>query len=120
MIDPKLFTVERLLATFLDDMHGNIDRWRKFATIETGYMPPNPRPETKPKCVVRYGASFLRYSAGPGMGCFWDIYGDDFLDAELAFRALLQAPVPPWVCKREEWERWCKEESDTKQPEAAK
>lgn len=116
MIDPKLFTVEKLLATFLDDVSGNVDRWRKFATIEPAYVPPHARPDTRPACVVRYGDSFLRYSKGPSMGCHWDVYGDDFLDAELAFRALLQAPVPPGLCKVEEWRRWRLEEDEATTP----
>lgn len=106
MIDPSLFTVERLLATMLDDESGNRDKWRKFAEIVPGYMPPFPRPETRPTLVVRYGTSMLRYSKGPRQGYFWDLYGDDFYTAELALMALLQAPVPPSRCKREEWERW--------------
>lgn len=107
MIDPKLFTVERLLNTAFDDSSGNRDRWRKFAEIVPGYTP---RPGAQPKVVVRYQESFLRYSKGPRQGFFWDTYGDDFLTAELALFALLQAPVPPFICKREQWDRWRKEE----------
>lgn len=110
MIDPKLFTVERLLAEMLDDGHGNRDRWRKFAEIVPGYMPPFPRNDTKPKVVVCYDKSFLRYSKGPQQGYSWDTYGDDFQTAELALLALMQAPVPPFVCRLEEWQRWRKEE----------
>lgn len=112
MIDPKLFTIERLLATLLnDDESGGPDRWRKFAEIVPDYMPPFPRPDTRPRVVVRYQENFLRYSKGPKQGFDWDVYGDDFLTTELALVALLQAPVPPWICKREEWERWYKEET---------
>lgn len=106
MIDPKLFTVERLLATFFDDIHGNVDKWRKHAEIVVGWMPPNPRADAKPKCVVRYQESFLRYSKGPRQGFSWDLYGDDLLTAELALVALLQAPPPPGIFKREEWLSW--------------
>jgi hypothetical protein len=110
MIDPRLFTVERLLATFLDHESGNRDKWRRFAEIVPGYIPPFPSPDTQPTLVIRYGESFLRYSKGPRQGFFWDMYGDDFYTAELALVALLQAPVPPFICKRSEWERWLQEE----------
>jgi hypothetical protein len=106
MINPSLFTVERLLAAFLYDSFGNRDRWRKFAEIVPDYLPPHARPDTKPRCVVRYGDSFLRYSKGPLQGFGWDTYGDDMQSTELALMALLQAPVPPSVCKQEEWTRW--------------
>lgn len=95
MIDPALFTVERLLATMLDDMHGNVDRWRKYAEIIPKYMPPYPSAETRPSCVVRWRDNYLRYSKGPRQGFSWDIYGDDMQTPELALLALLQAPVPP-------------------------
>ncbi len=73
MIDPSLFTVERLLATMLDDQHGNVDAWRKYAEIVPKYMPPYPGADTRPICVVKLGKSFLR---GHGH-YFWDMYGDD-------------------------------------------
>lgn len=100
MIDPTQFDGARLVATLLDDGLGNRDKWRKHATIEMDAI------LGLPATVVRYGKSFLRYSKGPRQGFFWDAYGDDFLSPELALLALLQAPVPPFICKREEWERW--------------
>lgn len=115
MIEPKLFTVERLLAMLLDDSHGNRDRWRKFAEIVPDYMPPFPTETTRPKCVVRYsrvGAedTFLRFSRGPAQGHFWDAYGEDYQTPELALQALLEAPVPPGICKVSEWESWNQQE----------
>lgn len=104
MIDPKLFTVERLLAEFLDDSHGNRDMWRQNATIVPDYVPPFPRNDKRPICVVRYGESFLRYSAGPQQGHFWDLYGSDYLTPELALIALLEAPIPPTLIKKEAWD----------------
>lgn len=101
MIDPSLFTVERLLATMLDDCHGNVDAWRKLAEIVPDYMPPYPSKDTRPTCVVRVGESFLCHSKGPRQHYFWDTYGDDMLRPELALMALLQAPVPPWLVNRE-------------------
>ena len=103
-IDPKLFTVESLIESFLDDGHGNYDMWRQMATIVPDYMPPYPREDTRPKCVVRYKDSFLRHSSGPRQGHFWDCYGDDYITPELAFMALLEAPVPPFIIKKEIWE----------------
>lgn len=102
MIDPSLFTVETLLHAFLDDAHGNVDAWRKYASIER-------RKVRETACfhdskevdgwVVRYGNSFLRYSCGPGGSLVWDCYGDNFMSPGLAFRRLLHAPVPPWICR---------------------
>jgi len=102
-IDPALFTVEGLLGDLLDDKHGNRDAWRKHATIEVGYMPPFPSPDTTPTCVVRFGKEFLRYSRGPRQGYFWDVVGDDFLRPSLALTALLQAPVPPSSLNEAVW-----------------
>ena len=115
MIDPKLFTVERLLEMFFDDQFGNRDKWRRFAEIVPDYMPPFPDADTKPACVVRYryrtadgtqNDAMLRHSSGPRQGHFWDIYGDDYRKPELALLALLQAPVPPMLLKSSEWRRW--------------
>lgn len=107
MIDPKLFTVESLLAELLDDMSGNRNQWMKHATIIPGYMPPHPHVTTRPSTVVLWecgvARAFLRYSKGPGSGYFWDIYGDDFLSPELALKALLEAPVPPQALRPEVW-----------------
>ncbi len=105
MIDPKLFTVERLLATLLDDCFGNVDAWRKHASIVVDWMPRFPQPDTKPICVVRIrgvrqdNESFLRYSKGPRQGFHWDVYPDHMLTPEVALVALLSAPVPPWLVK---------------------
>ena len=76
-------------------------RWRGKCEIIPQYMPPFPRPDTRPVLVVRHGNSFLRYSRGPRQGFFWDIYGDDLHTVGLALLALLEAPPPPgaepWV-----------------------
>src|ERR1700722_19365640 len=100
VIDPSLFTVERLLAVMFDDQHGNLNTWRKHAEIIPNYMPPFPREDTRPTCVVKLGKSFLRYSHGPRQGYFWDVYGDDMHSPEWALLALLQAPVHPFAIKR--------------------
>lgn len=102
MIDPGLFTVDGILRAFL----GEANRpWIAQAEIVPEYMPPHARPDTRPKCVVRYDftdprdgkkdACFLRYSKGPEQGHFWDVYGDDYMRPTLALRALLEAPAPP-------------------------
>lgn len=80
--------------------HNPLD-WRVRAEIIPNYIPPYPRPETKPRVVVKCGDSFLRYSAGPRQGFFWDVYGDDMMSVGLAFRALLEAPCPSnlWFVK---------------------
>lgn len=105
MIEPAIFTVEALLHAFLDDHHGNEDAWRQYASIErveqsfSGcHSPGEPRAKHS-GWVVRYGKSFLRYSCGPSGSVWWDCYGDDFLSPALAFRRLLDAPVPPSICQ---------------------
>lgn len=74
--------------------------WRYECEIIQSWMPPFPSPDTKPLImVVRYGTSFLRYSAGPLQGFFWDLYPDDMKTFALAYKAILEAPCPPhlWV-----------------------
>lgn len=100
MIDPKLFTVEGLLTAMLKESAFDDRNWRMFAEIIPDYMPPYPRPDTRPTCVVKMGGSFLRYSHGPVQGYFWDVYGDNFDKPEWALLALLHAPVPPFFMKR--------------------
>jgi hypothetical protein len=95
MIDRSLFSLDVLLDTLLDDMFGNLHPWRRHAEIVPRYMPPHATPDTRAKCVVRWGSEFLRYSAGPRQGYFWDMYGEDFHTPERALLALLSAPVPP-------------------------
>jgi hypothetical protein len=72
--------------------------WQWHCQIIEGYMPPFPNAETLPKCVIQYKykdrTCFLRYSAGPRQGYFWDVYGDDFQTAELALIALHNADCP--------------------------
>jgi hypothetical protein len=62
-------------------------------------MPPFPREDTRPTVVIRHNngteyPAFLRYSCGPKQGFFWDSYGDDMQEVELAIVALSQAPYP--------------------------
>ncbi len=73
--------------------------WHKNCEIIPDYMPKYPGKDTKPKVVIRYNdrtehPPYLRYSAGPMQGFFWDIYGDNFLEIELAVIALSKAPAP--------------------------
>jgi len=105
MIDPRLFTVERLLEALLYDCAGNVDAWRKHAEIVPDYMPPFPGPHTQPSVVVRFvipreDVWFLRHSAGPVQGHFWDIYGDDYGTSEYALLALCTAPPPACIVRR--------------------
>jgi hypothetical protein len=86
MIDVKLFKAEALVATLLD---ARDNKWRNDAEILQ---------EDRRGCqiwVVRVDRWYLRYSAGPKQGHFWDAYGEDYLSPELALLALVQAPVPP-------------------------
>lgn len=93
------FDVDRLVRELLGidwTMPGNA--WREDCEIIPAYMPPYPRADTQPKCVVRHvSGAFLRHSKGPRQGHGWDIYGDDYHNPELALIALSQAPPPPQV-----------------------
>lgn len=68
--------------------------WQARVEIIPDWMPNFPGPDTKPKLVVRYGESYLRYSAGPKQGFFWDIYPDAMHSEELAIIAVSGAPTP--------------------------
>lgn len=88
--------VERLVGYLLDQP------WHRKCEIVPDYMPPFPTKDTRPSVQVRYNDGseyppFLRYSHGPKQGFFWDIYGDDMQNAELALIALTQAPAPRYV-----------------------
>lgn len=83
----------KLMGLLLDEP------WHQDCEIIPDYMPPSPRPDTRPSVKVRFNNGtehppFLRYSKGPKQGYFWDIYGDDMHSMELAVFALSQAPAP--------------------------
>jgi hypothetical protein len=104
-VDPKLFSVESLLAAMFDDMAGNNNVWRKHAEIILGHRLLFPKSGDPPnKAVVKYGGSYLR--RGCGRSHFWDCYPDDFGTPEWALLALLDAPVPPFLLKKEAWKPW--------------
>jgi hypothetical protein len=74
--------------------------------VVVDYMPPYPRPDTKPTIVVRYDEWFLRRSRRSGQfmssentgvqnGLFWDAYGDAFDSVEEATAAMTAAPAVP-------------------------
>ena len=92
-IKPELFSVEGILPYLLDES------WHEECEIITDYMPRYPRPETRPTVVIRHNngtkwPAYLRYSKGPKQGFFWDTYGDDFHNPNLALIALSNAPTP--------------------------
>ena len=91
MIDAKLFTVERLLATLIDQRDYHDGGWRNDAEIITQMLPAY----GCSKVVVKCGDVYLRHSKGPRQGHSWDTYGDDYQTPELALIALLSAPPPP-------------------------
>lgn len=111
MITYDQFDLKELIDVMLDHHYGNRDIWRRQCEIIKDYMPPYPNGDTKPqKVVVQFENadghhSSLRYSKGPCQGFFWDIYGDDFHSPEIALMAILKAPVPPGVQKKEIWNR---------------
>jgi len=92
---PNLTPVDatKLMEYLLDEP------WHESCEIIPDYMPPHPRPETRPTVQVRYNDGtehppFLRYSKGPRQRYFWDIYGEDMQNVGLAIIALSQAPAP--------------------------
>ena len=92
-IKPELFSVEGILSYLLDEP------WHEECEIITDYMPPYPREDTRPTVQIRHNngtkyPAYLRYSKGPKQGFFWDIYGDDFHNPDLALIALSNAPTP--------------------------
>jgi len=79
--------------------------WRSLCKIDAAYVPPFADSKTSPRVIVRFNDSFLRYSAGPRQGYFWDVYGDDFLRVELALLSLAKAPPPPGIYNEDTRER---------------
>lgn len=84
---------ERLKSYLLDGP------WHSRCRIILNYMPPYPANDTKPTVQVEYDDGTdhkprLRYSQGPKQGFFWDVYGEDMQNEELAILALSQAPAP--------------------------
>ena len=70
-------------------------RWHRDCEIVPNYLPPFPRPDTRQRVIIRHrNGSYLRHSAGPRQGYFWDCYGDDMGTVELAVLALAEAPDP--------------------------
>ena len=95
-IDMALFSRDRLVALLL------AYDWQRACEIVPNYIPPHPRAGEQPRCVICWThpdgtKSYLRHSKGPLQGHGWDIYGDDYQNAELALLALSQAPPPPRV-----------------------
>lgn len=93
---PEQFDMDKLVRLLLTQ------HWMHECRIVVDYMPPNPRPETRPSCQVHVtndnGHEWrLRYSNGPLQGYFWDSYGEDFHSPELALIAISQSPAPPGV-----------------------
>lgn len=103
MIDQKLIDATKLVQYILDTRSGNHHAWWELVEIVPEYRPPHAAATDSPRCVVKYGQMFLRWSCGPIQGYFWDIYGDDFKHAEWALLGLMDAPVPPGLLKEEVW-----------------
>ncbi len=100
MIDPSMFSLERLVAELLYDAAGNVDAWRKYAEVIPAYVPPHVEDDVPPRCVVRCAGAFLCYSQGPAQGYYWDVGGDDMGTPERALLALCAAPPPPQLIRR--------------------
>lgn len=107
MIDTSKINGNKLIDIILDDACGNINKWWDLVEFVEGYMPPYPRPETRPtKLSIKCGNSYLRHL---GHGTYiWDgHYGEDseFDNHEFSLLCLMRAPVPPHLLKDEVWER---------------
>jgi len=81
-VDSRQINIERLLEYMLDQ------KWHKDCEIFADGR------EIKIKYTIDERTCFLRYSAGPKQGFFWDIYGENFQSFELAVIALSNAPLP--------------------------
>jgi hypothetical protein len=107
MIDRTLINPAKLLDAILDNCAGNINKWWDMVEIVLDYMPPYPRPDTKPTRVsLKCGENYLR-DLGWG-NLIWNThYGEssEFYTAERAILALMKAPVPPYLLKKECWEK---------------
>lgn len=88
-MDYRQIRFGRILDEYLD-----VECWRRNVEIVINYMPNHPDERTKPRVIIRYKTAYLRYSGGPGTGTFWDCYGDDFLNLDLAFFEALKAQGP--------------------------
>lgn len=71
------------------------DPWHLEVEVVEDYMPPYPRPETRPSIQVRWRGSFLRQGGSAFNPFFWDMYGKEFLTVQFAWLAVAQAPAPP-------------------------
>ena len=85
---------EEMKRLLWKDLH-----WTDRVEIIPHYMPPHPNKDTRPSVAIRYNSGsdhppFLRYSAGPLQGYFWDVYGEDFQSIPMAVIAISQAPPP--------------------------
>ena len=81
-------------------LHYLLDQpWHEKCEVIPNHVPRHAPEGAKPMVVVRYNDGtahppYLRYSAGPKQGFFWDVYGADFHNTELAVIALSHAPAP--------------------------
>lgn len=81
-MDSRQISIDKLLEYMLDQ------KWHKECEIFVDGQ------KIKIKHTNEDRTSFLRYSAGPKQGFFWDIYGENFQSFELAIIALSEAPLP--------------------------
>ena len=94
--DPAQFSLSKLLRLMLPQ------HWMHECEIVPAYMPPHPNKDTRPRCVVRYrrengNETFLRSGGEAWPVLFWDVYGDDFRQPEMALLAIARAPAPSHV-----------------------
>lgn len=79
-----------------------IHRWQRHCVISKTKLTGNGFGTIPLKLIVSYTSNdgtvnYLRYSTGPSTWFFWDVYGDDFLNPEIALLAISKCPPPPNV-----------------------
>jgi hypothetical protein len=102
MIDQSKIDGQKLISMMLDDTCGNYNAWWRLVEFVDNYTPrflPDGHEITK--VSIKCGESYLRRF---GRKYIWDFhYGKDseFGTHENALICLMDAPVPPWLLKRE-------------------
>lgn len=97
MIDSKIFSIERLVDCLIGYSFSSPENiWIKDCEILL---------DEKNNVIIKHksvnnSVRYLRYSKGPRQGYFWDCYGEDFINFELALIALSKAPIPPYLIER--------------------
>lgn len=97
MINTKIFSIERLVDCLIGYSNTSPEKiWIKDCEICL---------DGENRVIVKHisknnSTNYLRYSKGPDQGYFWDVYGEHFINFEIALIALSKAPIPPYLIER--------------------